>query len=104
MSFMHRLEGASVIRVQPRGDRVLTACEGRLWVTVAGVRAADHVLKAGDRMLLRAGEVAVISSGPRGRHSTFSVEAHAPARPRRAATRGWLHALMMGVPGPRFAR
>jgi hypothetical protein len=108
----HTIEGARVVRVRPRADRVLTACEGRLWVTLPGRRGegraagSDHVLVPGDRLLLRGGQSAVISSGPRGTRSTFRVEATARPQGLRAmpAVMPAMQALMMSVLGWRHAR
>jgi hypothetical protein len=78
-----------VVRLTPRESHFLRACTGQLWVTLAPPPGApdgpgtDHVLDAGERLLVRAGQAAVIGiSGRRGAPASFDWDrVAAPQRP-----------------------
>lgn len=76
-----QLDRQRVVRLIPREARYLRACSGQLWVTLASPPgtpagpAADHILDAGERLLVRAGQTAVVSvTGPRGAIASFDWE------------------------------
>lgn len=87
-----KLDRERVVRLTPRESHFLRACSGQLWVTLAtppgtpAGAATDHVLGAGERMLVQAGQTAVISvTGRRGAPASFDwdrVTAPRHAEPR----------------------
>lgn len=87
-----RLDRERVVRLTPRESHYLRACSGQLWVTLATAPgtpagpATDHILDAGQRLLVGAGQTAVISvSGRRGAPASFDWDRM--AAPRRAQRR-----------------
>jgi hypothetical protein len=90
------------VRVIARGDAVLRACEGELWVTwearldAAQSHLRDHIVAAGQSLLLRDGEVVVVGASD-ARHGLafFDVEP-APAR-RRPAVPRWTVANLLAA-------
>ena len=81
------LEHHKVARLSPREARWLRAGHGRLWVTLTAMDskampATDHILMPGDRVLVRPGQTAVISSnGPRGSSASFDWDRLNPPKP-----------------------
>lgn len=81
-----QLDRERVVRLAPRETRFLRACSGQLWVTLAtppgtpAAPATDHILDAGERLLVRAGQTAVISvTGRRDAIASFDWD-HAAQR------------------------
>lgn len=85
-----QIEPGRALRLRPREDAILRAGHGMLWVTFdrvaegAGNESGDHILEAGQRLHVAAGDTVVIGAfGPRDADASFDWEppARATARP-----------------------
>ncbi len=74
-----RLDAARAVTLRPREDGVLRIAHGRIWVTFDGPHGGppdaqgDHVLGAGDRVRVTAGQRVVLESWDRGQPAYFSL-------------------------------
>ena len=90
-----QLEAGRVLRLRPRENAHLRACNGSLWVTFdvephgALDESGDHFIHAGQKIAVKAGQGVVISpAGPRGSDAAFDWEIERPAAAARRRT--WL--------------
>lgn len=90
---MWQLTGKQALRLAPRETRFLRARSGTLWVALESapgfprMAAVDHILGPGERLLVQAGQTAVVSrAGPRGNDAWFDWQP-LPARPSTASWR-----------------
>jgi hypothetical protein len=75
---MWQLTGTQALRLAPRETRYLRARAGTLWVALESAPglprtvAVDHILGPGERLLVQAGQTAVVSrAGARGADAWF---------------------------------
>ena len=78
-----KLAAGGALSLHPRERSLLEITHGRAWVTLGGEQAGDHVLEAGERLLVAAGQHVVLEvwnpSGRRQDGAMFCWEAVAPA-------------------------
>lgn len=98
-----RLGRDRVLRLSPREARFLRAIDGMVWVALDPVPgdgpgpATDHILHAGERLLVLPGQAAVVSAaGPRGSRASFTWQ----RVPEVDASHGaWRHAVLQFFAG-----
>ena len=57
-----KLAPGRALSLHPRKRSVLEIAQGRVWLTLSGASPADHVLQAGDRIAIAAGQHVVMEA------------------------------------------
>ena len=57
-----KLAPGRALSLHPRERSVLAIAQGRVWLTLSGASPADHVLQAGDRIAIAAGQHVVMEA------------------------------------------
>jgi len=107
-----RLDAARAVTLRPRQDGVLHIAQGRVWATFDGPHGGppdahgDHVLGAGERVRVRAGQRVVLESWDRRLPAHFSWDFAprvqvAPVPRRQAVAQSWGDLRLAAVLGAR---